>query len=71
MAPPIWLMISIILVRYLYSLKFATVSKTAIIKVAFQLAGFIYVDNTDIMILNEGQETVEEVVAREQLMLNT
>ena len=64
-------MISIILVRYLYSLKFATVSKTTITKVVFQLAGFIYVDDTDIMILNEGQETAEEVMARVQLMLDT
>ena len=64
-------MVSIILVRYLYSSKFVTISKTAITKVAFQLAGFIYIDNTDIMILNEGQEIVEEIVAREQLMLNT
>ena len=64
-------MISIILVRYLYSSKFATVSKTAITKVAFQLTGFIYVNNTDITILNEEQETAEEVVARAQLILNT
>ena len=70
-APPIWLMISIILVRYLYSSKFATISKTAITKVAFQLVGFLYVDDTDITILNEGQETAEEVIARVQLILAT
>ena len=40
-------------------------------KVAFQLTGFIYVNNTNITILNEGQETAEEVVARAQLMLDT
>ena len=64
-------MISIILVRYLYSSKFVTVLKTAIIKVAFQLAGFIYIDDTDLTILNEGKEIAEEVVARAQLMLDT
>ena len=40
-------------------------------KVAFQLAGFIYVDDTDITILNKGQKIAEEVMARAQLMINT
>ena len=63
-------MISIFLVRYLYSSKFISVSKTAIIQIVFQLAGFIYIDNTDLMLLNNSNEIDIEIIARVQLLLD-
>ena len=34
------------------------------------MVGFLYVDNTDIVVLNNGSELKEEVVARAQLLLD-
>ena len=43
---------------------------SSISKVAYQLAGFLYVDNTDLVALNSGNESEVEVVARAQSLLN-
>jgi len=63
-APPMWLIISIFLVIYLYKLKWIYVRHSPISKVAYQIAGFLYVDNTDLVTLNKGNELASEVVAR-------
>ena len=39
--PSIWLIISILLIRYLYSSQFISISKTVMIKIAFQLVAQI------------------------------
>ena len=36
----------------------------------YQLVGFLYVDDTDIVALNNGSESEEEVVARAELLLD-
>ena len=63
-APLIWLILSILLVRYLYSSRWVSVRMSAISKVAYQLAGFLYIDDTDLVALNSGNESEAEVVAR-------
>ena len=61
---------SIFLVRYLYSSQLVLVRTLVISKVAYQLASFLYVDDTDIVVLNSRSELAEEVVVRAQLLLD-
>jgi len=63
-APPILLIISILLIRYLYSSKFVSISRTTITQVTFQLAGFLYIDDTDLVTLNNRDEFTTENVVR-------
>ena len=48
----LWLIISILLIRYLYALGLVSKHSTLISGIVFQLATLIYVDNTDLNILN-------------------
>ena len=64
MAPLVWLIISILLIRYLYSTKFVSISSIAITKLIFVIAALIYVDNTDIVLLNKGNKIEIEIIAR-------
>ena len=63
-APLMWLIILIFLVRYLYKLKQIHIRYSPISKVAYQIAEFLYVDDTDLVTLNKGDESVSEVVSR-------
>ena len=39
-------------------------------KVAYQIAGFLYVDNTDLVTLNKDDKLASKVVARVQILLD-
>ena len=52
-APPVWLIISILLIRYLYSTKFVSTSSTPITKLIFMIVALIYVDDTNIVLLKK------------------
>ena len=66
----IWLINSIFLVRYLYKLKWISVRYSSISKVAYQIAEFLYVDDTGLITLNRGDELEKEVVDRVQILLD-
>ena len=68
--PPIWLIISIFLVRYLYSLKWIYINQTLLSKLAHRIAVFLHMDDTDLVAINKGEEIEAEVVARAQLLLD-
>ena len=68
--PSLQLIVLIFLVRYLYSSQWVSVKTLVISKVAYQLAGFLYVDDTNIIALNSGLELAEEVMTRAQLLLD-
>ena len=55
-APPMWLIISIFLVRYLYKSKEIYVRYSPISKVAYQIVRFLYVDDIDLVTLNKGNK---------------
>ena len=61
---------SIFLVRYLHSKKLVPVLETAISKVSFQIVAQLYIDDTDLPIMNQGNESAEQLVARVQIILN-
>ena len=64
-------MISILLIRYLYSTKFTSISSTAITKLIFIIIVLIYIHNTDIVIFNKGNESETKIIARSQLLLDS
>ena len=39
-------------------------------KVAYQIAGFLFIDDTDLVTLNKGDKSVSKVVARAQTLLD-
>jgi len=51
-APPLWLIISIFLVRYLYDSKWVSIWRISISNSTYALLGFLYVDDIDILALN-------------------
>ena len=50
---------SIFLVRYLHSKKLVPVLETVISKVSFQIAVQLCIDNTDLPIMNQENESAE------------
>ena len=62
--PPIWLIISILLIRYLYGLKLISVIKISITQLVFQLVGFLYIDDTNLILMNDGKESTVEIISR-------
>ena len=69
-APVLWLIISIILVRYLYALNLVTEHHTPISGALFSLAALVYVDDSDLNILNLNQKSTVEVLEEAQALLN-
>ena len=47
-----------------------SVWSTAISKMAYSLVGFLYVDNMDLVAINSGNKSVDEIVARAQLLVD-
>ena len=39
-------------------------------KSVYKLAGFLYVDDTNLVVLNSGEESAEAIVARAQLLVD-
>ena len=69
-APALWLIISIFLVRYLYSKNLTTPICTPISRAVLPLAALIFVDDTDLYVFNSGSDTTEEVVMKGQQLLD-
>ena len=69
-APALWLIISIFLVRYLYSKKVTTEISTPISRVILPLAALIFVDDTDLYVFNSGADNAEDVVIKAQRLLD-
>ena len=69
-APALWLIISIFLVRYLYSKNLTTPICTLISRAVLPLAALIFVDDTDLYVFNSGSDTTEEVVMKGQRLLD-
>ena len=59
-----WLIISILLIKYLHSIKFVGVSTIAISKLIFTIMALIYIDDTNIVLLNRGREMEVEIIVR-------
>ena len=58
------------LVRYLYTSKWVSVRQSVISKSVSKLAGFLYVDDTDLVALNSGEKSAEAIVVRAQLLVD-
>ena len=58
------------LVRSLYSKDLVIEMVTSISQIVFKLVGQIFVNNTDLNIVNKRKESVEEILERAQQMLN-
>ena len=56
--------------RYLYSKKLVPVSETVISKVLFQIEAQLYIDNTDLPMMNQGNDSAKQLVTRAQIILN-
>ena len=69
-AQVLWLLISILLIRYLYALGLVTQHYTPISGLVFRLAALIYVDDSDLNVLNLNQKSTLEVVEEAQALLN-
>ena len=65
----LWLIISILLIRYLYLLGLVSIYHIPISGIAFQLANLIYVDNS-LNVLNLNQKSTLEVVEEAEALLN-
>ena len=50
--------------RYLYSKKLVPVSETVISKVLFQIEAQLYIDNTDLPMMNQGNDSAKQLVTR-------
>jgi len=61
---PGFLLIAIILVQSLYSKGLINDSVTLISKMIFQLAGQIFIDDTNLNITNKGNESEREILNR-------
>ena len=69
-APASWMIISIFLVRYLYSKNLTTSISSPITNMILPLVALIFVDDTDICVFNSGSETTEELVVKAQKFLD-
>ena len=70
-APALWMIISIFLVRYLYSKNLNTQLSTSVSKIIILLAALIFVDDTDLYVFNSVLDTTEEIVLKAQRLLDT
>ena len=69
-APPIWLMLSIFIVHYSHDSNLVPVHKTPISVASYQIASILYVDDADLVALNNGKESATDIVGRDQLSPN-
>ena len=64
------MIISIFLVRYLYSKNLTTHLLTPLSGIVIPLAALIFVDDTDLYVFNSGLETIEDLVLKAQQLLD-
>ena len=69
-APALWLIISIFLIRYLYQQKVVSGFSSPISNISQLLAALMYVDDTDLYVFNDGSLDVSEVVLKAQQLLD-
>ena len=67
----LWMIISIFLVRYLYSKNLNTHLTTPVSKIVMPLVVLIFVDDTDLYVFNSGIDTTEEIILKVQRLLDT
>ena len=66
----VWLLLSILLVKYLYSLELIPQLITLLSLVLFQLAASLYIDDTNINIRNNSTESESDIIARAQKLIS-
>ena len=69
-APALWMIISIFLVRYLYSKNLTIQLSTPLSEIVIPLAVLIFVDDTDLYVFNSGSDIIEELVFKAQCLLD-
>ena len=70
-APVLWLILSILLVKYLYFLQLVPKTYTLISLQDYQLGALLYIDDTDLTARNSRKELEEEIHANTQKMIDT
>ena len=68
-ASPGFLLIAIILIRSLYSVNLISHSISLISHCIYQLAGQIFMDDSDFNVMNKGNEDAKTIVERSQKIL--
>ena len=63
-APALWIIISIFLVRYLYSKNLTTQLSIPLSGLVILLVALIFVDNIDLYVFNSGSDMTEELVLK-------
>ena len=66
----LWLIIGILLIRYFYLKGLVSKHFTPISNISFQLAAFLYIDDSDLNILNLNRKSNLEVIKEAQALLN-
>ena len=54
----------------MYTSHWVHINKILILKIVYQIAAFLHIDNTNIVAINNRKNTLDEVVARAQLLLD-
>ena len=70
MAPALWMIISIFLVRYLYSKNLTTQLSIPLSGIVMPLVVLTFVDDTDLYVFNSGSDTTEELVFKARCLLD-
>ena len=68
-ASPAWMINTIMLILYIYQLRLVPISRTLISDEIFYLIAQLFIDDTDLKIDNNGNETAIEVISRAQTTL--
>ena len=69
-APALWMIISILLVRYSYSKNLTTQLATPFFEVIMMLAALFFADDTDLCAFNSGSDAAEGLVVKGQRLLD-
>ena len=69
-APALWMIISIFLVRYLYSKNVTTQLSTPISGIILPLVALMFVDDADLYVFNSGTDTTRDLVLKAQRLLD-
>ena len=65
------MLIAIMLIRVLCKKNLIPPSESLLSKTIYHLAGMIFVDDSELNIMNKGEESIEQVVSRRQEILTT
>ena len=69
MALPSFILVAILLIRSIYKSNLVSAIEFPITKALYYLAGFIFVDNLEFNIMNQGNESVQDIIERAQKVL--